>query len=88
MKEPHQLTGRPIYRPKIAPFVSVTRLACVGEILSCSSATVLDADNMIHFAAKEGIGDSNQAILTKVLGARTDQSPQGFTDIVVHDCSS
>jgi hypothetical protein len=72
MKEPHQLTGRPIDRPEITPFVSVARLASVGKILSCCGATVLDADDMIHFAAKEGICDIDQAVLTKMLGACTD----------------
>jgi hypothetical protein len=43
---------------------------------------------MLHFAAKEGIGDINQAILTKIFGTRTNQSPQGFADIPVHDCRS
>src|SRR5438128_4694967 len=88
VKEPHQLTGRPIDRPEITPLVSVARLAGVSEILSFCGATVLDTDDMIHFAVKEGIGDVNQAILAKILGARTDQSPQGFADIPIHDCRS
>ena len=65
MKEPHLLTGRPINRPEITPFVSVARLTGIGEILSFCGATVFDADDMVHFAAKEGICDSNQAILTQ-----------------------
>ena len=52
VKEPHQLTGRLIYRHEITPFISVARLAGVGEILSFCGATMLDADDMIHFAAK------------------------------------
>jgi hypothetical protein len=64
-----------MYRPEITSFVSVTRLAGVGEILSLCGATVLDADDMIHLAAKEGIGDIQQAILTEIPCARTHQSP-------------
>jgi len=88
IKEPYQLTGWPIYRPEITSFVSIARLAGVGKIDNFCCATVLDADYVIHFAAKEGICDINQAILTKILCACTDSSPQSFADIPVHDCSS
>jgi len=77
IKEPYQLTGWPIDRPEITSFVSIARLAGVGKIDNFCCATVLDADYVIHFAAKEGICDIN------LCGSDSSKLASAFSEMVL-----
>lgn len=85
VEKTYQPTRFPADRSEVASLVSITGLAGVGKIISSGQAFVLQADDVVNFAAEVCVFDLNQAVFAKVLSASDDQLSQFIADVSGHD---
>lgn len=76
IEEPDEFTGTGKDGSKIRPLVTIAEKAGKCQIVFFSGTAMFQADDMIHFATKEGVLFVDQAVLAESVGTRNDQLPE------------
>lgn len=65
----------------VAAFVAVAEHAGIGQVFRLGRPAVFLADDVIHFAAKEGVILVDEAVFAEMVGSCGDQAPEFSTDV-------